>query len=126
MKSTRELLFEDLARAVEWWASSTAELLVSPDADHTGVTHVDCFQRVARALHSAGASQDDVKTALSESMQGLATSFLAILDGGTKLAETTRVRLVDDMTGQQLGEALHEDFVGYLMDSGRLDVKDYR
>lgn len=126
MNSTRELLFEDLAKAVEWWASSTAELLVSPDADHTGVTHVDCFRRVARALHDAGASQDDVRTALFESMQGLATSFLTILDGGTKLAETTRVRLVDDLTGEQLGQDLHEDFVGYLMDSGRLRVDDYR
>jgi hypothetical protein len=56
-------------------------------------------------------------------MQGLAMSFLTILDCGTKLAETTRVRLVDDRTGRQLGEGLHEQFIGYLMDSGRLRLE---
>jgi hypothetical protein len=41
------------------------------------------------------------------------------LDGGTSLAEKGRLYVVDER-GNRLGEGLHEDFVGYLLETGRL------
>jgi len=41
------------------------------------------------------------------------------MDGGTALAEKGRLYVVDEH-GRRIGEGLHEDFVRYLMDTGRL------
>ena len=120
MTSTKERFFEDLATATDWWVASTCNLLVDPEADDVAVSNGESFRRVARALVREGVARVDLEKALAESMRGLAMSFLTILDGGTKLAETARVHLIDDTTKKAIGEGLHEQFMGYLMDSGRV------
>lgn len=125
MKSTKERFFEDLAAATDWWIASTCDLLVDPEADDTAVSNSESFRRIARALVREGVPRTDLEKALAESMRGLAMSFLTILDGGTKLAETGRVRLIDDTTKKAVGEGLHEQFIGYLMDSGRVRPTEF-
>jgi uncharacterized membrane protein len=56
---------------------------------------------------------------LSECFRGLLVSMLTALDGGTALAENGRIYLVNER-GEKLGAALHEDFVAFLMETGRL------
>jgi len=46
-------------------------------------------------------------------------SALVTIDGGSASAEVGRIALVDDK-GESLGEGLHELFIGYLFDTGRL------
>lgn len=51
-----------------------------------------------------------MSSVLSETLRGLAISFLTILDGGTKLAEKDLVYLVDE-AGNRMGNGLHDDFM---------------
>ena len=64
-------------------------------------------------------SEETVSKVLSECLRGFGVSFLTALDGGTSLAEKGRLYVVDER-GNRLGDGLHEDFVGYLMETGRL------
>jgi hypothetical protein len=66
----------------------------------------------------------DIELVLSEWFRGLIVSLLTIIDGGTALAERTRIKSVD-ANGRHLGEGLHELFVGYPMDTGRLELYEH-
>lgn len=45
--------------------------------------------------------------------------MLTVIDGGTSSAEKGRLYLVDS-NQSPLGEELHQDFVGYLLDTGKM------
>lgn len=62
---------------------------------------------------------EDVRTILNEILRGFAVSFLTTIDGGTWLAEHTRISLIDN-DGNALGAALHEAFVAHLLSTGRM------
>ena len=89
MMTMRELFFEDLRESLDYWVSKGAEKL---------------------AENSLGDSRKTREAAIRPVLEGLTHSFLVILDGGTKLAETERIHLVDSK-GKSLGEGLHELFV---------------
>lgn len=113
--------FEDMARELETWGKTASEALTREDADLIWTEFPEAFGQVRQALQAAGVSPKQTRRVLDECFRGLAVSFLTIIDGGTKMAESGRVRLVDKNRAS-LGEGLHDDFVGHLLRAGRLEV----
>ena len=112
-------LFEDLATAVESWTTVTSKALTDQEADLSWVEVEQPYREIRDALAASGVSEETVSKVLSECLRGLGVSFLTAMDGGTSLAGKGRLYVVDER-GNRLGEGLHDDFVGYLMDTGRL------
>jgi hypothetical protein len=108
--------FEDLARAMDYWADTIARTLDDPPASSPWMEDREPLDRLSAKLDG---STDDLRLVLSEGMRGLLNSVLATLDGATASAEVGRVALTDDQ-GRVLAEGLHELFVGHLFDTGRL------
>lgn len=119
MMKMDELFFEDVAVAVETFVGSARELLTTESAAPIWIDNEDAYNRVRSALVSGGVRTADLEAVFEEILRGLSHSFFAILDGASHLAETGRVYLVDER-GNHLGEGLHERYVSYLFDSGRL------
>jgi hypothetical protein len=112
-------LFEDLAAAMEPWIAATSKALTDREADLAWVETDEPYRDIRNALADASVSEKTVAKVLSECFLGFAVSFLTTLDGGTSLAEKGRLYVVDE-GGNRLDEGLHEDFVGYFIDTGRL------
>ena len=64
------------------------------------------------------------KKVMQDKIDGVLHSFLVMIDGGTELAEQFTIDLVVEDTGESLKEgiALHEEFVGYLLDAEEEDL----
>jgi hypothetical protein len=119
MTVTKLDLFEDVAVAMESWTDAASDALTGPEADLNWAEEQEPYRRIQRALAQSDVHPDDVRTVLAECLRGFAVSMLTALDGGTALSEKGRIYLVDK-DGGKLGEGLHDDFVGYLLDTGRL------
>ena len=113
-------VFEDIANALESWIKSVTEALIKEDADLIWTDNESSFKNLQEILSKGGADRSDVEQVFSECLSGLAVSFLTMLDGGTALAEKGRIYLVDE-EGNRLGEGLHDEFLGYLIETGRLE-----
>jgi hypothetical protein len=109
--------FEDLARAMDYWVETVATTVEDPDASSPWMEDREPFERLHAALSGRA---DDLRPVLAEGMRGLLNSVLSTIDGGTASAEVGRVGLTD-AEGQALAEGLHELFVDYLFDTGRLE-----
>lgn len=112
-------LFEDMAVALESWTNAAAEAVTNQRADLQWVDTEEPYKKLQMALASSEVEASSVKLVFAECLRGFATSLFTALDGGTALAEKGRIYLVDE-NGRMLGEGLHEDFVAYLIKSGRL------
>lgn len=117
--ATKNDLFEDMARALEAWSTAASEALTDPQSDLVWVEDEKPYREIQHALVAAGVARETLAKVLSECFRGLGHSFLVALDGGTALAEKGRLYVVDEH-GRRVGEGLHDDFVGYLIDTGRL------
>lgn len=117
--ATKEDFFEDLAAALDSWVASALSALTQPDGDLEWVDSKLSFARLREVLLANSIDETDLSPVFSECLRGFANSFLTILDGGTQLAEHGRVYVVDE-DNNRLGEGLHEEFISYLIDSGRL------
>lgn len=113
------LLFEDIATALDYWAKLAAESLTVENIDSKWAEHAQAFESVRAALQARGVAPEHVESVFRESFAGLLNSVLTILDGGTKMAETGRLHLVDD-AGNSLGEGLNERFYAHLFETGRM------
>lgn len=111
--------FEDIAVSMESWVKAAGDALTKPETDLVWVEEQEPYRNLQRALAAAGVNGDDLKKVFAECLRGFAVSILTSIDGGTALAEKGRVHLVDE-DGNNLGESLHDGFVGYLLESGRL------
>jgi hypothetical protein len=112
-------VFEDFMGAMDFWTSAVTDALLSRDADLRWVDDRGPFDRVARALAAGHVDDADVRAIISECLVGYANSLLTVIDGGSASAEIVRVHLVDS-AGRSLGEGLHEYFMQYLLDAGRI------
>jgi hypothetical protein len=110
-------VFEDLARAMDYWVDTVARTVESPDESSPWMDDRAPFERLSESL---GGRTDDLRPVLAEAMRGLLNSVLTTLDGGTASAEIDRIQLVDS-SGQVLAEGLHELFVNHLFETGRLE-----
>ena len=112
-------VFEDVAVALESWSVAAAEATTVAGKNLQWVENEEPYRAMREALQAANVDASTVKAVFSECLRGLAVSLLTVLDGGTAAAEKGRVSLVDER-GQRLGEGLHDEFVAYLMETGRL------
>jgi hypothetical protein len=109
--------FSDLSDSLTYWTKVTTSSVTDQTSDLMWVNNEAAFKRLQNALADKGL-EEDIAIILQESMQGLAHSFLCILDGTTKLSEKGRVYLVDPRNNK-LGEGLHEEFAEFLYDHGQ-------
>ncbi|WP_041942854.1 hypothetical protein [Variovorax paradoxus] len=119
MNVTKIDLFEDIAVSMEFWTKSASKALTDRHANLGWVEEEEPYKKIQEALMDSGVNELDVAKVFSELFRGFAVSFLTALDGGTALAEKGRIYVVDE-NDVRLGEGLHQDFVGHLLDTGRL------
>lgn len=109
--------FEDLAVIRDSaWVSAQAALL---DDGNMWVSDIAAFERLRSTLRS----DEDVEsftTAIEEFVHIAIHSVLVAIDGGSASAEVGRVQLVDE-NAESLGDGLHELFVDYLFETGRME-----
>lgn len=117
MTKLEEAFFADLCRGIETWKQAAISAIEHPDS----ARWAECKDEI-RALNQKNWNQAELRalgTLVQEVMAGVAHSILVAIDGGTALAETGRLRLVDAATGEDLSDgALHEDFADYQADRG--------
>ncbi|WP_426337577.1 hypothetical protein ACN9MY_15030 [Pseudoduganella sp. R-31] len=111
--------FEDLSESLDYWVGTTVTSITDETADLVWVRNEAAFKRLQNLLVDKGISED-VESVLKECVQGLAHSFLCILDGATQMSSKGRIYLVD-AHGSSLGEGLHEEFEEFLYDKGKFD-----
>jgi len=119
MRVDKADLFEDISQSMDSWVEAVSDALIKPEADLAWVEDRDLYRKLQNELCISRVNGESIRRVLAECLRGFAVSFFATIDGDTALGEKGRVHLVDE-DGRNLGESLHDDFVGYLMDSGRL------
>lgn len=112
-------IFEDTALALESWTKAATSGLTAADADLIWTNEEESFVKIRTALTAHGVEASAVQKMLEECFRGLAVTFFTMLDGGTSSAGKGRVYLVDER-GNRLGEGLHDEFVSYLIATGRM------
>lgn len=117
---TRNDFFEDLAVAMDLWAASACKALTQSAAQLNWTDDREAFSRVQVALKNGGAAESDVRQVLGEILRGMCVSMLTVIDGGTSCASKGALRLVDE-DSNLLGDGdLHDEYVGYLIETKRL------
>lgn len=111
--------FHDLAAALDAWSQASTDALTTNKAGLQWIEGKDSCSRMREALEKAGVESSAVYAVLDECFRGLLVSVLSIIDGATEMAEKGRVHLVNE-DDESLGEGLHQEFVNYLFDTGRL------
>ena len=113
---TKNDLFEDMADTLEYWTESATEATTDKNTNLIWTDKEESFRHIQEALITQNINKEDVKQVFSECLRGFAFSLLVMLDGGTALSEKGRFFLVDE-DGNQLGDGLQDEFIGYLLDS---------
>lgn len=116
---TKHDFFEDISTALEDWTRETVESITNPNADLQWTESPEPYRALQEAISSSGLDPSIAHQVFAECFRGFAVSILTIIDGGTSSAEKGRVHLVDS-NQTSLGEELHQDFVGYLLDTGKM------
>ena len=98
--------------------SAAMESASSSEANLRWTDEPEAFIKLGEVLRDTN-TLPHFEQAISELLRGVLHSSLVVLDGGTKLAERTNLSIVDDM-GHTLPKNLHEEFVSYLFETGRL------
>ena len=111
-------MFEDLASALDSWADAVVQQLYG-ESTEPWIEDAEAFRGIARAIAAARVDESAVRSAVGEVLRGLSVSFLSVLDGATRLSANGRLYVVDEK-GKRLGEGLHERFVEFLLDTGRM------
>ena len=116
--STQQLFFEDLGLTIDSWADAIRALVDESHPDLTWVDNPEAFLRIREVIRDSQSSTE-LEQVFSEVIRGVIHSVLVTLDGGSKLADTTNLALVDD-SGEKLPRNLHEMFVDHLVKTNRL------
>ncbi|MFC0864197.1 hypothetical protein ACFHYQ_18025 [Sphaerimonospora cavernae] len=117
-ENLQRAVLEDLAGAVDWWASTASEVLTDPEADIAWADNQRAVGAI-RGLLVDSEHAEEVNAAIFEVMRGLMHSALSVFDGATQSAEIGRVFIVDE-AGEAVSGALHELFVEHLFETGRI------
>jgi hypothetical protein len=116
--TSERALFEQLASNLEYWTETAVESLSNPSAPAKWPENPDAFRAVSERLNDPDV-RASFRTAIGEVLRGHLHSVLVALDGGSAMAETTTLALVDQ-NGKKLPEGLHELFLDYLAETDRL------
>lgn len=116
---TKQDLFEDVALAMDSWTAAGTEATTNPAANLEWADDAGPYRVLQAAFAESKVDPGVVRRVLSECFRGFAVSIFTALDGGSASAVKGRLYLVDD-SGRKVGEGLHAEFVGHLIDTGRL------
>ena len=117
MSDLKEKFYEQLARHLVKWRDAGVQAVKDPAT-------ADWLEMplAAQRLHAKGWTTqelEDLRSLLSECCGGVLHATLVTLDGGSALADTGNVTLVDAATGKELTDgALHEEFAEVLARKG--------
>ncbi|MFZ6682092.1 hypothetical protein [Undibacterium sp. Tian12W] len=111
----KEEFFQDIGGAIEAWAEVASKELTDPNFSSTWADSQEPFKQLQQVFFSNNIPKEVVTEMFVECFQGLAHSFLCILDGATALSDTGRIYVVDE-DGIELGDGLHEEFEDYFFD----------
>ncbi|QSB13766.1 hypothetical protein JQS43_19700 [Natronosporangium hydrolyticum] len=109
--------FEDLAKSEEQAENAAIEIVTSPEVP----TWVENHQvvNVLRGALSEPEHFEALAKVVRELVHSALHSALVSLDGGAESAEVGQLDLVDN-EGASLGGSLHEKYVDYLFETGRM------
>ncbi|MGG4438634.1 histidine kinase [Priestia megaterium] len=116
LNDKQKLLFENLKNIKSYWVNTAVENL-SPNADLIASNCEEEYQFLAKKLSSVEELLAFQKTQ-NEIIEGVIHSILVMIDGGDDLADRLSLDLIDGETKESLQNdiALHEEFIGYLLD----------
>ena len=117
MNEKQMLLFQNLKNIKDYWTTTAVDSL-NPNPDISPFENEDDY----KILQTKLSSQEEInayRKIQNEVIQGVIHSILVMIDGGDDLADNYLVDLVDRDTKESLLKevALHEEFVGYLLDN---------
>jgi hypothetical protein len=103
-------LLTDLASAKDYWTSAALEAVSSPERCQW-LQNTQAWSKLAGCVDTA-ASKEAFATAISEVLSGLVHSVLVSFDGGSALADISRLTIQDDK-GYGFKQFLHEYWPEY-------------
>lgn len=112
-------LFEVISVSYDSWLDTSVKCLLEKSSDLKWTDEPESFGAIRDALIRGGASREDLRMVVSEILRGQIVSLLTIMDGGSSLSEIENVELVDS-EGVLISSDLHNEFVSYLLDTGRM------
>ena len=117
MNEKQRLLLQNLINIKDYWTKTAVDGLNS----NTDLIWSD-YEDEYKILQTKLTSQEELNAfhkVQSEVIQGVIHSILVMIDGGDELADNYLIDLVDRETNESLQKevALHEEFVGYLLDT---------
>lgn len=110
------LLFRDTADAIKIIAASYAEAICRGKSDMRGIYAREQVEALAKSVGDR-LSKEDVEEILRSVMTAACHSLFTALDGGTKMADSVVLRVVDS-NGHPLPGNLHYKFIEYLFEIG--------
>lgn len=116
----KEDFFKDLSVALDYWTRLSVDAMRDGSSVLAWSECRSSYDAMSEALARTGVKDEDIQAVMSECFRGLLVNVLSIVDGASAMAEKGRVYLVDE-EGEHLGEGLHQSFVDYLFDSGKLN-----
>jgi hypothetical protein len=114
-----EDLYADWGEQLDYWAEKLTQALLGEDADTVWSEHPLLLEQVRRATAKCDIPRQPLRTVIEEVLVGLFVSALTAVDGGTKASDHGRLFLVDQ-DGKTVSDSLHDDFVLYLVEAGRI------
>jgi hypothetical protein len=117
MTELQRAFFEDLAQVEDAAMANAREALSGPEVP-AWVESEDAVATLRASLKSRD-QVDAMATFVRDMVHEAVHSVLVAIDGGSASAEVGRVHLADER-GASLGDALHEYYVDYLLDTGRM------
>ena len=118
--NTKEEYFKDMAGILDIWTETSVNALTSENDDLMWTRNTKSFEKIRSILTENGIDKEDISNVLSECLSGISHSFLTILDGATSISNDGRKIFLVDKNGHMVGEGLHEEFMSYLLETGRL------
>lgn len=115
---TRTSLFEQVAGGYDCALESVADGIAGDAGEHDPPAVATAFATLAAQLDERG--REALARVTADALQIFAHSFFAVLDGATE-GEDVRVT---DVHGVELEEGLHEHWVEFLLDTGRMGEEE--
>jgi hypothetical protein len=115
-----EAFYLQLSKSTSLWTKHAAALLTEGEISERTAENPEAALRLQKLLRGSPEIRTDLEAVLYECFSGLAHSMLASIDGASQMADTAKIHLVDS-DGEPISDALHEEFMAFLVANGKLD-----
>ncbi len=114
----QQILFKNLKAKKDYWTKIAVELL-DENTDLEYESRKEAYIRLRELIKS----EEDKKVyeqAIDDVIRGVMHSIMVMFDGGDSLTDEFRIDVLNADTKESLLDysALHEEFIGYLLDNG--------